>query len=86
MMTFSLAPHVTTTETEHGVVLLDERTGRYWQMNGTGTLVLRSLIEGKTVESVVADLRDRHFVADEQIGRDVEALLDALATAKLTLS
>ncbi|MDQ4031590.1 MAG: lasso peptide biosynthesis PqqD family chaperone [Actinomycetota bacterium] len=85
-MTFSLAPHVTTTRTEHGVVLLDERTGRYWQMNGTGALVLRSLIDGKTLESVVADLRDRYPAASEQAGRDVETLLDALRTAKLTLS
>ena len=36
----SLSPHVTMTETEHGTVLLDERTGRYWALNATGTTVI----------------------------------------------
>ncbi|USA02001.1 hypothetical protein NCG97_17145 [Streptomyces lydicamycinicus] len=34
------------TDTDDGTVLLNERTGRYWQLNATGGQVLRQLLDG----------------------------------------
>lgn len=85
-MSLRLAAHVTATETEHGVVLLDQGTGRYWQMNDTAALVLRCLLDGGTVEQAVAALRDRFPDASNRAPADVTALLDALRAAKVTAS
>lgn len=85
-MSFSLAAYVTATETEHGVVLLDERTGRYWQMNDTAAVVLRCLIDGGSVESAVTTLQGRYPDAADQIPRDVTDLVDALRAARVTAS
>lgn len=85
-MTFSLAAHVTLTETEHGAVLLDERTGRYWQTNGTAATVLRCLHEGGTIETAIAELVDRHPDLPNvrnQVAEDVDRLLDSLRAAEL---
>ncbi|MEE6263533.1 lasso peptide biosynthesis PqqD family chaperone [Plantactinospora sonchi] len=82
-MSFSLAAYVTATETEHGVVLLDERTGRYWQMNDTAAVVLRCLLDGGSVESAVSTLRGRFPDAADQIIQDVTDLVDALRAAKV---
>ncbi len=85
-MTFALAPHVTATPTEHGMVLLDERTGRYWQLNDTGATVLRCLLDGGSVESAVTALRIRFPDAGDQLTQDVTALVEALRTAKVAAS
>ncbi|MFD5114521.1 MULTISPECIES: lasso peptide biosynthesis PqqD family chaperone [unclassified Streptomyces] len=82
-MTFALAPHVTITGTDHGMVLLNERTGRYWQMNDTGALVLRCLLDGGTVESAVAALRERFPDAAQNTTGDVERVIAALRVAKV---
>lgn len=82
-MTLALAPHVCATVTEDGMVLLDERTGRYWQLNGTGAAVLRHLLDGSTVDAAAARLRERHPDAADRIAADVAGLLDSLHAAKL---
>jgi hypothetical protein len=82
-MSLSLAAHVTLTDTEEGMVLLDERSGRYWQLNSTGADVLRRLRNGGTVDSAVAMLRDRYPDAAKQIADDVGKLVDALRAARV---
>ncbi|MBC3844429.1 PqqD family protein [Streptacidiphilus sp. 4-A2] len=44
----SLRPHVTATPSGRGMILLDTRSGKYWQLNDTGALVLRNLLRGAT--------------------------------------
>ncbi|SEG78818.1 Coenzyme PQQ synthesis protein D (PqqD) [Thermomonospora echinospora] len=85
-MTYSLASHIMITETEHGMVLLDENNGRYWQMNGTGATVLRRILEEGNAESVITDLRERHPAAAERIEADVTALVTALLNARVLSS
>jgi coenzyme PQQ synthesis protein D (PqqD) len=82
-MTISLAPHVTLTKTEHGLVLLNERTGQYWQMNSTGATVLTWLLDGQTLESAIAHLRQRHPNAADRAETDVHNLILALHIAKV---
>jgi predicted deacylase len=81
---YSLAPNVALTEDETGAVLLDQRTGRYWMMNDTGTLVLRRLLRGGTVPEVTAEVRASYPDADpDRVERDAQALLSQLRTAGL---
>jgi len=85
-MTLRLAAHVAVTETEHGMVLLDQRAGRYWQMNDTAALVLRRLLDGGTVDEAVAALRERFPDAADHAPADVADLIASLRQAKVTAS
>ncbi|GCE01078.1 lasso peptide biosynthesis PqqD family chaperone [Embleya hyalina] len=82
-MTFALKPDVSLTPTEHGTVLLDERRGRYFQLNPTGTLVLRTLLDGATAHQAAELLSERYGITREQAATDVAALLENLRKRKL---
>lgn len=82
-MTLQLRTDVSTTDTDDGAVLLDERAGRYWQLNTTGALVLRLLLGGAAPHQVAQTLADRHTVSTEQAAADVAALLRHLRIAGL---
>ncbi|MGH3771935.1 MAG: lasso peptide biosynthesis PqqD family chaperone [Pseudonocardiaceae bacterium] len=82
-MTVRLRAEVSTADTDDGMVLLDERAGRYWRLNATGARVLRLLLEGATPQHVAQSLADRHAVSTERVAADVAALLDRLRTAGL---
>jgi len=85
-MTYTLPPDVTATRTEGGMVLLQETTGRYWMLNGTGAAVVQLLSEGKTVPDIVEELGSRFGQDPERIAADVRALLEQLGKAKLVTS
>ncbi|MGH8908664.1 MAG: lasso peptide biosynthesis PqqD family chaperone [Egibacteraceae bacterium] len=85
-MTFALAPHVSVTETDNCMVLLDERAGHYWQLNGTGAAVVRLLLEGGTVEEAITALCASHPLASQRVAADVDALLRSLRAAKVVAS
>ncbi|MGH3815477.1 MAG: lasso peptide biosynthesis PqqD family chaperone [Pseudonocardiaceae bacterium] len=82
-MTLQLRADVSTADTDDGLVLLDERAGRYWQLNPTGALVLRLLLDGTSPQEVAQILADRHAVSTAQAAADVAALLARLHTAGL---
>ncbi|WP_067818473.1 lasso peptide biosynthesis PqqD family chaperone [Actinomadura kijaniata] len=78
-----LRPHMTLTETEQGMVLLDEASGRYWTLNATGAAVLRMLLDGDSVEDAVATLRRRHPDSAERVTADVAAFVRSLRDAEV---
>ncbi|MEU8425046.1 lasso peptide biosynthesis PqqD family chaperone [Micromonospora sp. NPDC048835] len=78
-----LSSHVTIAETDSGAVLLDERAGRYWQLNDTGILVVRCLLAGGSVETAVALLRERFLHTDQEAATDVARLVTMLRQAEL---
>jgi Coenzyme PQQ synthesis protein D (PqqD) len=82
-VTFQLREAVSIAETDDGTVLLDEREGRYWQLNPSGGQVLRILLDEGSVEAAVAELTAQNPVSAEEATRDVTALLDQLRTAEL---
>jgi len=82
-MTLKLRDGVSTAETEYGMALLDEDTGRYWNLNPTGTLVLRRLLEGGTATQAMDELAEQYAVDRETAGRDVEDLIADLRLAEL---
>jgi hypothetical protein len=78
-----LAAHVSVVETGDGMVLLDQRRGRYWQLNGTGARVVRTLRDGGDPEQAVHELVRAHPAAAHRIAADVAALVRALTAAKV---
>ena len=82
-MKWQLEPHVSCAETGDGMVLLNERTGRYFQLNNTGVAVLRVLQSGGDPVSVLVE---RHPEAADRIARDVGQLMAALVERGLVRS
>jgi hypothetical protein len=78
-----LRADVTACPTDDGMVLLDERQGRYWQLNSTGALVVQALLDGATLEQVADQLSRNRPVSRERAVADVAALMDQLTRAKL---
>ncbi|MGW5557525.1 lasso peptide biosynthesis PqqD family chaperone [Micromonospora sp. NPDC003944] len=85
-MTLALAPEVTAADTSNGLVLLDQRSGRYWQLNGTGAATVRMLLDGRTPDGVAAALGERFPDCGERVQADVNALVSALLDARLVQS
>jgi hypothetical protein len=71
------------TSTDDGAVLLDERRGRYFQLNGSGYVTLRVLLEGEDQDAAVRRLVEEYDVSTERATHDVRALLEQLASAGL---
>ncbi|RFU37949.1 lasso peptide biosynthesis PqqD family chaperone [Actinomadura logoneensis] len=80
-----LSPDMVVTDTGTDLVLLNERTGRYFSLNGTGRAVLLALADGSTPEDAAEDLTRRHPDAAERIAADVPALVEALLREKVLL-
>lgn len=82
-MSYSLASDVTTAETDDGMVLLHESTGRYWMLNGTGATVVRLLRDGLGVPEIVEELAASFPGQRERVAADVDALVARLVGARL---
>ncbi|MFD7711041.1 lasso peptide biosynthesis PqqD family chaperone [Streptomyces sp. NPDC059785] len=78
-----LRADVTACPTEEGMVLLDERRGRYWQLNSTGALIVQTLLDGATPGQAADRLADACPVTAERAAADVAALVDRLTRARL---
>jgi hypothetical protein len=82
-MTLKLRDGVSAAETDYGTALLDEDSGQYWNLNPTGVLVLRTLLEGGTPAQAVQELTAQYAVDAETASRDVEDLVGGLHSAGL---
>ena len=82
-MMLKLCDGVSTADTDYGIALLDEDSGEYWNLNPTGALVLRTLLEGGTSTDAVQALVERYDVDAESASRDVQDLLGGLHSAGL---
>jgi len=82
-MTLKLRDGVSTADTDYGIALLDEDSGEYWNLNPTGALVLRTLLEGGTSTEAVQALIERYDVDTDSASRDVQDLLGELCSAGL---
>ena len=81
----NLRDDVTLAETPDGTVLLDGRSGRYWQLNPTGSRVLTWLLDGLSQDEAATCLADRHSLPLEKSAADVSSLVDQLRSAGLVL-
>jgi hypothetical protein len=85
-MTLSLRRDVSATDTEDGMVLLDEANGRYWQLNTTAALVLHALLDGATTQQAAQRLTaSQKGVSTERAAQDVAAMVTSLGEADLVV-
>lgn len=82
-MRLLLRPDIATVDTDDGMVLLNQRSGRYWQLNNTGAHLLRQLLQGLATEEAAADLATRYHVALPLARDDVATLVTRLRAAEL---
>ncbi|MGY0459573.1 lasso peptide biosynthesis PqqD family chaperone [Kitasatospora sp. cg17-2] len=78
-----LRADVTRTTTDTGTVLLDERTGRYFQLNATGATVLDALLNGATPDEITDALAAAQPVSRENAAEDVTHLIAQLSRTGL---
>ncbi|TDD88197.1 lasso peptide biosynthesis PqqD family chaperone [Actinomadura rubrisoli] len=79
----NLRPGVSTTDTAYGTVLLDERSGDYFQLNPTAARVVRLLADGRTPAEAAAALAEEFDIDEPRALRDVTVLVGQLRTAGL---
>jgi coenzyme PQQ synthesis protein D (PqqD) len=82
-MRLTLRPTITTVPTEDGMVLLDEHSGRYFQLNGTGAAITRELLDGTDIEETAARVAERYSVESDRVAADVATLVRTLREAGL---
>ncbi|MFD6885645.1 lasso peptide biosynthesis PqqD family chaperone [Streptomyces sp. NPDC059957] len=78
-----LRDEVSLVDTDYGKILLDGRTGAYWELNPTGSFVLSGLLGGDDPEGIAAGLSAEFEVDEEQAKSDVSDLVRALRDARL---
>ncbi|MEV6548662.1 lasso peptide biosynthesis PqqD family chaperone [Streptomyces sp. NPDC051597] len=82
-MALRFAADISTAQTDYGTVLLDERSGQYWELNPTATLIIETLLAGKD-ETAAADAVVAEFDIDrERARRDVTQLVGELRASGL---
>ena len=82
-MTLKLREGVSAADTDYGIALLDEDSGQYWNLNPTGALTLRTLLEGGTPEQAVQALTEQYAIDADTASRDVQDLMSELQSAGL---
>ena len=82
-MPLKLRDGVSTADTDYGTTLLDEDSGQYWNLNPTGALVLRTLLDGGTPGQAAQALTEQYAVDADTAGQDVEDLVGGLQAAGL---
>lgn len=78
-----LREDISTAATEYGMVLLDERAGRYWQLSHVAALVVEQLGLGNDVDVAVEAVTARFDIDRDQARQDVDVFLAQLVSAKL---
>lgn len=82
-MTLRLLDHVLVTATDDGAVILNQRSGQYWQLNPSGWLALQTLLSDGDANAAATALVARYPVEPDQARADVDALLATLHGARL---
>ena len=82
-MTMKLRSGVFEAETEYGIVLLDGDSGRYYDLNGSGALVLRTLLSGGTPGQAAEALTREYAVSLDEATQDVDDLVAHLRTTRM---
>jgi len=79
----TLSRSVVSTETDYGTALLDQRSGRYWTLNPTATVILQVLLDGGDRSRAVHALLDQFDVEPDTARADVDLLIIQLRAAGL---
>ena len=82
-MALRFGDKVSTAATDYGTVLLDERSGQYWELNPTASLIVTTLLAGGD-ETAAADALLSEFGIDRtRAEQDVATLVAELRASGL---
>jgi hypothetical protein len=73
--------HLAVTDTDYGAVLLDTKSGAYWQLNPTAALVTRTLLDGGDAAEAVRRVTASFEVDTERATADVHTLIEGMRAA-----
>ncbi|MEU5431960.1 lasso peptide biosynthesis PqqD family chaperone [Streptomyces sp. NPDC020719] len=82
-MALRFGPDVSTAQTDYGTVLLDERSGQYWELNPTATLIIETLLGGEDEAAATDALVAEFDIERERARRDVTHLVAELRASGL---
>ncbi len=82
-MALRFGSDICTAKTDYGTVLLDRRSGEYWELNPTGTLVVQTLLEGGEQADAVDAIVAEFDIERGRAAQDVSALIDQLRACGL---
>ncbi|MEV3993715.1 lasso peptide biosynthesis PqqD family chaperone [Streptomyces sp. NPDC049837] len=82
-MALRFGADVSTAETGYGTVLLDQRRGQYFELNPTGTLIVRVLMAGGDEAAAADALVEEYDIDRARAEEDVAALVAELRTSGL---
>jgi hypothetical protein len=82
-MTLKLRDDVSVADTDYGIALLDEDSGKYWNLNPTAALALRTLLDGGTTAQAAKELTEQYAVDADTANKDVKDLLVELRSVGL---
>lgn len=82
-MALRFGADVCTANTDYGTVLLDQRTGQYWELNPSAMLVVTTLMAGGDEEAATTALVREYDVTQAQARNDVTGLIEELLASGL---
>ncbi|WP_031075172.1 lasso peptide biosynthesis PqqD family chaperone [Streptomyces sp. NRRL S-118] len=82
-MALRFGADVSTAETGYGTVLLDQRSGEYWELNPAGTLIVGVLMAGGDEVDAADALVAEYDIDRARAEEDVAALVADLRTSGL---
>ncbi|MGV9882136.1 lasso peptide biosynthesis PqqD family chaperone [Streptomyces sp. NPDC003006] len=84
-MSITLRPGILITETEYGMVLLDQHSGEYYTLNPTAALILRTLLDS-SMERAVDELTTTYDISPGAADQDITRIAGELRSAGLLVS
>jgi hypothetical protein len=78
-----IAKHISIAETNNGLVLLDGRTGSYWEMNQTGRIVIDAIRQEEPVNDLPKKISAQFDVDTDRAEDDIRSVLAQLITEGL---
>ncbi|HSY15504.1 MAG TPA: lasso peptide biosynthesis PqqD family chaperone [Jatrophihabitantaceae bacterium] len=82
-MSLRIARDIRLVEAGEDMVLLDERSGRFWQLNASGAGALRGLLDGQDECQVARALAAEYSIDQARAQTDVDRLIGQLKAAGL---
>lgn len=82
-MKYQLLEHISLTEVDDEVVLLDLDTGAYFGLNHVGAKLLSVLHSDGTVSNAIEQISERYKIDIQQVERDINELIEQLLEQNL---
>ena len=81
MTLFTVDEKISMVTTEYGVVVLNMKSGGYFELNQSGALVLDALVNGGDLANATRRLTDEYDIDEETARQDAAEILAELVSA-----